>query len=102
MRRVVVCPTDFLFRLFQGTPAGSDSWLFLVSDGKTRDGLSRQDANALAGALDDAGLYRRAHLSSADLVMLMAPERSRRGPSLARILETIVEVAPEVPVLVVH
>jgi nanoRNase/pAp phosphatase (c-di-AMP/oligoRNAs hydrolase) len=102
MRRVVVCPTDFLFRLFQGTPGNSDSWVFLVSDGRTRSGLARQDANALAGALDDPGLYRRAHLSSGDLVMLMAPERSRRGPSLARILETILEVAPEVPVLIVH
>ena len=56
----------------------------------------------MAGALDDPGLYRRAHLSSSDLVMLMAPERPRRGPSLARILETILEVAPEAPVLVVH
>jgi nanoRNase/pAp phosphatase (c-di-AMP/oligoRNAs hydrolase) len=102
MRRVVVCPTDFLFRLFQGTSGNSDSWTFLVSDGRTRTGLARQDASALAGALDDPGLYRRAHLSSGDLVMLMAPERPRRGPSLARILETIVDVAPEVPVLVVH
>ena len=63
MRRVVVCPTDFLFRLFQGTSGNSDSWVFLVSDGKTRTGLARQDASALAGALDDPGLYRRAHLS---------------------------------------
>jgi nanoRNase/pAp phosphatase (c-di-AMP/oligoRNAs hydrolase) len=102
MRRVVVCPTDFLFRLFQGTSGNSDSWVFLVSDGKTRTGLARQDASALAGALDDPGLYRRAHLSAGDLVMLMAPERPRRGPSLVRILETILEVAPEVPVLVVH
>ena len=102
MRRVVVCPTDFLFRLFQGTSANSDSWVFLVSDGKTRSGLARQDVSAMAGALDDPGLYRRAHLSSGDLVMVMAPERSRQGPSLARILETIVEVAPEAPVLVVH
>ena len=39
MRRVVVCPTDFLFRLFQGTPSNSDSWLFLVSDVKTRTGV---------------------------------------------------------------
>ena len=31
MRRVVVCPTDFLFRLFQGTPGNSDSWVFLVN-----------------------------------------------------------------------
>ena len=75
MRRVVVCPTDFLFRLFQGTPGNSDSWVFLVSDGKTRTGLARQDANALAGPLDDPGLCRRAHLSPNDLVMLMAPER---------------------------
>ena len=97
MRRVIVCPTDFLFRLFQGISANSDSWLFLVSDVKTRTGLARQDANALAGALDDPGLYRRAHLSSSDLVMLMAPERARRGPSLVRILETMLAVAPDVP-----
>src|SRR5262245_56989951 len=102
MRRVVVCPTDFLFRLFQGAPGNSDNWVFLVSDGKTRTGLARQDVSALAGPLDDASLYRRAHLSASDLVMLMSPERPRRGPSLVRILETILEVAPEVPVLVVH
>jgi nanoRNase/pAp phosphatase (c-di-AMP/oligoRNAs hydrolase) len=102
MRRVVVCPTDFLFRLFQGPPGNSDAWVFLVSDVKTRSGLARQDASAMAGELDDPGLYRRAHLSSGDLVMLMAPERARRGPSLVRILETILEVAPDVPVLVVH
>jgi nanoRNase/pAp phosphatase (c-di-AMP/oligoRNAs hydrolase) len=76
--------------------------VFLVSDVKTRSGLARQDASAMAGELDDPGLYRRAHLSSGDLVMLMAPERARRGPSLVRILETILEVAPDVPVLVVH
>src|SRR5262245_1701398 len=102
MRRVVVCPTDFLFRLFQGTAGNSDSWVFLVSDGKIRSGLARQDARAMAGSLDDPGLYRRAHLSSSDLVMLMAPERPRRGPSLVRILETILDVALDVPVLVVH
>jgi len=102
MRRVVVCPTDFLFRLFQGAPGTSDNWVFLVSDVKTRTGLARQDVSALAGALDDPGLYRRAHLSSGDLVMLMGPERPRRGPSLGRILETLLEVAPEAPVLVVH
>src|SRR5512145_1997991 len=102
MRRVVVCPTDFLFRLFQGPSGNSDSWVFLVSDGKTRSGLARQEASAMAGELDDPGLYRRAHLSSGDLVMLMAPERAQRGPSLVRILETILEVAPEAPVLVVH
>jgi hypothetical protein len=95
MRRVVVCPTDFLFRLFQGASGNADSWVFLVSDVKTRSGLARQDASALAGALDDPGLYRRAHLSSGDLVMLMAPERPRRGASLARILEAILEVAPD-------
>jgi nanoRNase/pAp phosphatase (c-di-AMP/oligoRNAs hydrolase) len=102
MRRVLVCPTDFLFRLFQGPSATSDSWLFLVPDSRTRSGLARDEATALAGPLDDPALYRRAHLTSSDLVVLMAPDRSRRGPSLARILETILEVAPEVPVLVVH
>jgi nanoRNase/pAp phosphatase (c-di-AMP/oligoRNAs hydrolase) len=102
MRRVVVCPTDFLFRLFQGCEASSDVWVFLVPDGKTRDGLARQDASAFAGPLDDPALYRRAHLSASDLVVLMAPERSRKGASLARILETILDVAPDVPVLLVH
>jgi nanoRNase/pAp phosphatase (c-di-AMP/oligoRNAs hydrolase) len=102
MRRVVVCPTDFLFRLFQGSPVGSDTWLFLVGDGKTRSGLSRRDVHALAGALDDPALYQRAHLAPTDLVVLMAPERVRRGPGLGRILDTILAVAPEVPVLLVH
>lgn len=102
MRRVVVCPTDFLFRLFQGSAANGDSWVFLVPDGKTRSGLARQDADALAGALDDPALYRRVHLSSSDLVVLMAPQRARRGASLPRILDTILEVAPDVPVLIVH
>jgi nanoRNase/pAp phosphatase (c-di-AMP/oligoRNAs hydrolase) len=102
MRRVLVCPTDFLFRLLQGTSGHSDSWLFLVSDAKTRNALARQEANALAGPLDDPGFYRRAHLAAGDLVMVMAPERPRSGPSLVRILETILDVAPDVPVLVVH
>src|SRR4029453_6313975 len=101
-RRVLVCPTDFLFRLLQGTSGNPDSWLFLVNDAKTRNALARQEANALAGPLDDPGLYRRAHLAAGDLVMVMAPERPRRGPSLVRILETILHVAPDVPVLVVH
>src|SRR5262245_53245565 len=102
MRRVLVCPSDFLFRLLQGPSGNSDSWLFLVSDAKTRNSLARHEANALAGPLDDPGLYRRAHLTSGDLVVLMAPERPRNGPSLARVLETILEVAPDAPVLVVH
>jgi nanoRNase/pAp phosphatase (c-di-AMP/oligoRNAs hydrolase) len=102
MRRIVVCPTDFLFRLFQGTSGTADNWVFLVADVKTRSGLTRQDANALAGALDDPALYRRARLTASDLVVLMAPERPRRGPRLARILGAILEVAPEAPVLVVH
>src|SRR5262249_10733960 len=102
MRRVVVCPTDLLFRLFQGAPGNSDNWVFLVGDVKTRTRLARQDVSALAGELDDPGLYRRAHVSSGDLVMLMGSERPKRGPSLGRILETILEVTPEVPVLVVH
>jgi nanoRNase/pAp phosphatase (c-di-AMP/oligoRNAs hydrolase) len=102
MRRIIVCPTDFLFRLFQGSSENGDAWVFLVPDGRTRSGLARQDANALAGDLDDPGLYRRAHLSSADLVVLMAPQRARRGASLPRILATVLEVAPDVPILVVH
>jgi nanoRNase/pAp phosphatase (c-di-AMP/oligoRNAs hydrolase) len=102
MRRVIVCPSDFLFRLFQGTSANSDSWTFVVGDVRTRNWVARQDATVVAGALDDPALYRRVHLSASDLVVLMAPERRRRGPGVARILEAIVEVAPEAPVLLLH
>ncbi len=68
--------------------------MFLVADAKTRSRLARLDTQALAGPLDDPALYRRAHLSHDDLVVLMAGPRSRQ-----RILDTILEVAPGVPIL---
>jgi len=94
MRRVIVCPTDFLFQLFQGFPNQGEAPLFLVGDATTRGRLARHDVQALAGPLEDPALYRRAHLAPQDLVVLMAGPRSCR-----RILETILSVAPGVPVL---
>ena len=82
MRRVVVCPTDFLFRLFQGTPGNSDSWVFLVSDGKTRTESGppgRQRAGRRA---------RRSGPLPARAPVLVGPRHAdgpgaaRRGPSL--------------------
>lgn len=96
MRRVVVCPTDFLFQLFRGLPPQGEPPVFLVSDARTRNRLARHDAHALAGPLDDPALYRRAHLSADDLVILMVGPRSRE-----RALDTILGVAPGVPVLLV-
>jgi nanoRNase/pAp phosphatase (c-di-AMP/oligoRNAs hydrolase) len=101
MRRIIVCPTDFLFRLFQGSPPNPDAWVFLVGDGKTRSRLARQGAHALAGSLDDPALYRRAHLAPGDLVVLGADGPRRRRSQLPRILDAILEAAPGVPILLV-
>ncbi len=101
-RRVVVCPTDLLFRVLQGSPVSAEPWVFLVADPKTRAGLARQGVPALAGAIDDPELYQRAHLSPADVVLLMAPDRLRSRPRLPEILDAILTVAPGVPVLVAH
>lgn len=102
MRRVLVCPSDLLFRLVHSPPGGSDSWVYLVADAKTRSRLNRQEAHALAGALDDPALYRRARLGAGDLVVLMTADGPRSGPPLARTLDAILEVAPGIPVLLVH
>jgi nanoRNase/pAp phosphatase (c-di-AMP/oligoRNAs hydrolase) len=96
VRRVVVCPTDFLFQLFRGLPPQGEPPVFLVKDTRTRNRLARLDGHALAGALDDPALYRRAHLASDDLVILMVGPRSRE-----RVLEAILGVAPDTPVLLV-
>ena len=98
MRRVVVCADDFLFRLFHAS-TGSEPWVFLVSDAGTRRALVRQGALARAGALDDPALYRGVQLTPADLVILSPPGRRPRLPA---ILDTILAVAPGVPVLVAH
>jgi nanoRNase/pAp phosphatase (c-di-AMP/oligoRNAs hydrolase) len=94
MRRVLVCPDDFLFQLFEGFPHQGEPPLFLVADARTRNRLARHDAQALAGPLDDPAVYRRAHLTAQDLVVVMAGPRSRQ-----RIVETVLSVAPGAPVL---
>jgi nanoRNase/pAp phosphatase (c-di-AMP/oligoRNAs hydrolase) len=96
MRRVAVCPTDFLFQLLQGTSHQTGSTVYLVRDAKTRIRLARHDANVLAGPLDDPALYRRAHVTPDDLVILLAGPRAR-----PRILDAILQVAARVPVLVI-
>jgi nanoRNase/pAp phosphatase (c-di-AMP/oligoRNAs hydrolase) len=97
MRRVVVCPSDFLFQLLQGS-GGSASHtgetLYLVGSARVRSRLARRDAEAMAGDLDDPALYRRAHLVPTDLVLLMAAPRTPEP-----ILDAILKVAPGVPVL---
>jgi nanoRNase/pAp phosphatase (c-di-AMP/oligoRNAs hydrolase) len=97
MRRVVVCPTDFLFQLLQGSgsPAShGGETVYIVEDAKVRSRLARRGAEALAGDLDDPAVYRRAHLASADLVLLMAAPRAPEP-----ILDALLAVAPGVPVL---
>lgn len=99
MRRVIVCPTDFLFQLLQGpTSQMGEPPVFIVADPRTRGRLARRGAEALAGTLDDAALYRRARLSAGeDLVLLMAAPRAPEP-----ILDAILEAAPGIPVLFLH
>jgi nanoRNase/pAp phosphatase (c-di-AMP/oligoRNAs hydrolase) len=96
-RRVVVCATDFLFQLFRDLPPQGEPPVFLVRDARTRNRLGRQDAHALAGPLDDPALYRRARLQPDDLVILMVGPRARE-----RVVDTILGVAPGVPILLVQ
>jgi len=99
MRRVIVCPTDFLFQLLQGqgSPQQGEPAIFLVPDPKTRSRLARRDVHALAGPLDDPAVYRRAHLSQSDVVLLMTAPRAPQP-----ILDALLEAAPGVPILLVH
>ncbi len=101
MRRVVVCPTDFLYQLLQGptSPPGTAAGetLYVVGDAKYRNRLHRRDADVLAGPLDDAAVYRRARLTPTDLVLL-APGARAPEP----ILDAILAAAPGAPVLLLQ
>lgn len=97
MRRVVVCPTDFLFQLLQGPGPSPEPTVFLVADPRTRSRLARRDVQALAGPLDDPAFYRRAHLAATDQVLLMATPREPEP-----ILDAILKAAPDVPILQVQ
>jgi len=99
MRRVIVCPTDFLFQLLQGSGTGTGSQMgeppvYIVGDAPTRSRLARREVEALAGSLDDPAVYRRARLSPGNLVLLLSGPRAPEP-----ILDAILEVAPGVPVL---
>ena len=101
MRRVIVCPSDFLFQLLQGSGAPAsqtgEAPVYIVADPRTRSRLARREAEALAGPLDDPAVYRRAHLSPGNLVLLLSALRAPEP-----ILDAIFEVAPGVPVLLLH
>ena len=97
MRRVAVCPTDFLFKLLEGLPPPAEPPVFLVGDTRTQSRLARREVQALSGPLADPGLYRRAHLTPADLVILVPAPRAPEP-----IVEAILEAAPGVPVLLLH
>jgi nanoRNase/pAp phosphatase (c-di-AMP/oligoRNAs hydrolase) len=102
MRRVIVCPTDLLFQLFytsngQASCAPGEAPLYIVADTRTRSRLTRRDTHALAGPLTHPALYRRAQLTASDLVLL-APGSRDPEP----MLDAMLEVAPGVPVLLLH
>jgi nanoRNase/pAp phosphatase (c-di-AMP/oligoRNAs hydrolase) len=102
MRRVVVCPTDFLFQLLHGGDghlphASAEAPLFIVGDARTRTRLARRDVHALAGRLDDPAVYRRGHLGTTDLVILSTAPRAPEP-----VLDAILEAAPDVPILLLH
>ncbi len=99
MRRVVVCPTDFLFQLIQGqcSPKDGEAPVYIVADPAVRGRLARREVHTLAGPLDDPAVYRRAHLGPTDLVLLATGAHAPEP-----VLEAILEAAPGVPVLLIH
>src|SRR5262245_58537079 len=99
MRRVIVCPTDFLFQLFQGSgaPPGSqmgEAPLYIVGDARTRSRLARRGVEALAGALDDPAVYRRARLWPGSLILLLTG-----SPAPRPALDALLVGAPGCPVV---
>lgn len=97
MRCVAVSRTDFLYQLLNGNGEVVDSSLFLVGDARTRARLARRGVTALSGKLESQSLYRRAELTSMDLILLMP---GGRAPE--RILDAILAVAPGAPVLLIE
>jgi nanoRNase/pAp phosphatase (c-di-AMP/oligoRNAs hydrolase) len=100
MRRVIVCPTDFLFQLLHGpndSGTHGEAPAYIVADTRTRNRLARRHVTAVAGPLDESAVYRRAHLSPGDLVLL-APGTRAPEP----MLDAILEAAPGVAILLLH
>lgn len=94
MRRLLVCPDDFLFRLLRGAPLPGEA-VFVVENPALRARIARRGATALAGDLEDAALYRRAIRTGREAALVAAPHERRD-----RILEALRAAAPQAPLLV--
>ena len=104
MRRFLVCPSDFLFRLSRGSALPGEATIYVVEDPRARARISRSGARAISGDLKDPNLYRRAIRSAgdpsgrwADPVLLSAPANRLEG-----IVRALRAAAPSAPLLVLR
>lgn len=96
MRRIYVCPDDFLWRLVADGQPPRGAPVHLVESRRTRDRIAERGVEVHAGNLETEGLYRRAFRSGHEPVVLAV-----EGARQARVLAAIRRVAPDAPVVVV-
>src|SRR6266545_3490479 len=94
MRHVLVCPDDLLFRLLRGATPPGEPPLYVVEDAAVRGRIARRGGDAVAGDLEDAGLYRRAFRGGVETALVSAPSER-----LDAILRAIRGAAPAAGIL---
>jgi hypothetical protein len=92
MRCLFVCADDFLWRLASDRGDARLAPVWIVEQPRLRARIRAHGGEALAGRLDDEGLYRRAFRTGSEPVLL-ALERAR----LPRVIATLRRVAPAAP-----
>ncbi len=97
MRRVLICPDDFVYHLLHGTTPAGDPPLYLVADAGVRQRIIRGGDQALSGNLENPAIYRRAFRTGREPVVVAAPSER-----VAKILAALRTVAPQAPVLVLR
>lgn len=93
-RYVFVCPDEFLWEIVSPAALAGDAPLFVVEKPAVRSRIARQGGQALAGKLDQEGVYRRAFRSGHEQVVV-AVDPGRRQ----RVVAAIRSIAPAATIL---
>jgi nanoRNase/pAp phosphatase (c-di-AMP/oligoRNAs hydrolase) len=93
MRGIFVCPDATLARLVPRDVFGEPA-LHVVESAAARRRITRHGARALAGPLEQDGVYRRARVDAHDAVIVAVP-----ADRVARVLTVIQRVAPTAAVV---
>ncbi|MFQ5828450.1 MAG: DHH family phosphoesterase, partial [Candidatus Methylomirabilia bacterium] len=96
MRSLLICPDDFLFQLFRGTPFPGEPPLYVVRDPAVRARIARRGEPVISGDLEDPATYRRAFRTGTESALLTAP-RDR----VDRMLAALRAAVPRAPLVVI-